>query len=130
MPNALTCLERALRLINMAGTKHYIGLTHLNLCAVLSQMGEHNASLDNAKKAVIEIHRDYTETLRGKEFQQIKNDPEFIEKATSLAIAFHNVGVEEEYFQNFDKCLLNYGNSCQVAEDNLGANHRLTKKFR
>jgi len=31
-------------------------------------MGEHNASLDNAKKAVIEIHRDYTETLRGKEF--------------------------------------------------------------
>jgi len=27
-------------------------------------------------------------------------------------------------------CLLNYGNSCQVAEDNLGPSHRLTRKFR
>lgn len=27
-------------------------------------------------------------------------------------------------------CLLNYGNSCQVAEDNLGPYHRLTLKFK
>lgn len=27
-------------------------------------------------------------------------------------------------------CLLNYGNACQVAEDNLGPNHRISIKFK
>lgn len=36
MPNALNSLEKALRLLTMANCRDYLGLTHLNLCAVLS----------------------------------------------------------------------------------------------
>jgi hypothetical protein len=36
--------------------------------------------------------------IKYKEVESMKNDEEYIEKVTSLAIAFHNVGVEEEYF--------------------------------
>ena len=86
--------------------------------------------MENAKKAVLEIHKDYLDVIKGRELIELKKAVEFIAKATSLAIAFHNVGVQEEHFQNYDKCLLNYGNSCQVSEDNLGPSHRLTRKFR
>lgn len=72
LPNALNSLEKALRLLNMANTRESLGVTHLNLCAVLSEMGEHNASLENAKKAVIEIHKDYIDYMQGRDFNEVK----------------------------------------------------------
>ena len=33
-------------------------------------------------------------------------------KQTSLAIAFYNIGVEEEYSKNFEQALMNYANAC------------------
>lgn len=48
----------------------------------------HHASLENAKKAVIELHKDYLDFIKGKDINQVKTNPEFISKATSLAIAY------------------------------------------
>ncbi len=54
--------------------------------------------MENAKKAVIEIHEEYLSIIKGQDISMLQHDSEFKEKSTALAIAFHNVGVEEEYF--------------------------------
>jgi hypothetical protein len=36
LPNALSALEKALKFLNMSNIRENLGLTHLNLCAVLS----------------------------------------------------------------------------------------------
>lgn len=78
---------------------------------------------------MIELHKDYSDMISKRDLNELKQDNDFKQNVTSLAIAFHNVGVEEEHFKNYEMCLLNYGNSCQISKDNLGPEHRLTKKF-
>ena len=46
----------------------------------------------------MELHKDYLDYIKGRVIQEVKKEYEFIGKYTSLAIAVHNVGVEEEYF--------------------------------
>ncbi|EAR84349.3 UBX domain protein, putative (macronuclear) [Tetrahymena thermophila SB210] len=130
LPKALGYLEQALRFLNSIKSRDYLGMTYLNISAVLSQMNEHYASLENAKKAVIEIHKDYQNYLNRKNYQEAIKDQEFVDICQALAIAFYNVGVEQEFFQNFEVSLINYGKACEVCEDNLGSNHRLTRRFK
>jgi hypothetical protein len=59
LPTALGYLEQALRFLNKNNYREYLGMTYLNISAILSEMGEHYASLENAKKSVIELHTDY-----------------------------------------------------------------------
>ena len=58
----------------------------------------HEAALEYAKKAVLEINSDFLYYIKNKDIDNLRSDTEFIEKATSLAISFHNVGVENEFF--------------------------------
>lgn len=39
LPGSLGYLEKALKILTKSGNREFLGLTHLNLCAVLSQMG-------------------------------------------------------------------------------------------
>ncbi|KAL4466433.1 hypothetical protein ABPG73_019051 [Tetrahymena malaccensis] len=130
LPKALGYLEQALRFLNSIKSRDYLGMTYLNISAVLSQMNEHYASLENAKKAVIEIHKDYQNYLNRKNYQEAIKDQEFVDICQALAISFYNVGVEQEFFQNYEVSLINYGKACEVCEDNLGSNHRLTRRFK
>lgn len=43
------------------------------------------------------------------------NDPEYMNKLTTMIISHHNVATEEEYFKNYDEALLNYENACKSA---------------
>ena len=57
--------------------------------------------MDYAKKSVVEDHRDYLNYIKLRDFEEIRNNDEYIEKVTSLAISFYNVGVEEDHFDNY-----------------------------
>lgn len=88
--------------------------------------------MENAKKAVVELHRDYMETLRVVESGEATGEAakKLVGVSQTLAIAFFNVGVQQEHFQNYDVSLINYGKACEVAEDNLGRTHKLTVEFK
>ena len=67
--------------------------------------------------------------LDAESVQGILQDPEYINKATTLVISFHNVAAEEEYFQNFESAFLHYENSVNSSQQYLGADHRITQQF-
>lgn len=55
-----------------------------------------------------------------------RNNKEFVELVSNLAISTYNVGCEDEFYKNNDKALINYSNACKIVEDNLGEDNILT----
>jgi hypothetical protein len=54
-------------------------------------------------------------------FEELKDNDIFKETCSNLAIAFYNTGIEEEYFKNYGKALMNYENALITSNDNLGS---------
>ena len=82
---ALTYLQKALK-IDLEGPN-----THLNMCAVLSQIQKHEEALQHAMQAVVFLQDSYIRSLKG--------DGNFTDQIPVLAIAYHNMGVELEYLK-------------------------------
>lgn len=98
---ALLAIEKAMALArhieqteHMAGTDKikYIADSYLNLCAVLSQMGEHKMALENARIAVGWLERE------GKGKGKGGRDRENV-----MAIARYNLAVELEHLKRFEE---------------------------
>lgn len=47
-----------------------------------------------------------------------------------LCIAYHNLGFEEEFMSNLDGALQAYFKAYKLGEEHMGANSKLTEKFR
>ena len=47
-----------------------------------------------------------------------------------LGIAYNNIGVEENYYGNYDSSLRSYYKAFKTIEDHFGPDDTLTKKFR
>ncbi|KAL4431678.1 hypothetical protein ABPG74_017307 [Tetrahymena malaccensis] len=128
---ALACFQKALYLQIQQESKLYLGYTHLNLSAILNQIGDHKQALSHAKKSVIQLHKDFQEYQKeNKDIQLLKQMEGYIEVCNNLALAFYNVAVEEEFFNNIDMATLNYENALTFSEENLGLTHHMTNKFR
>jgi tetratricopeptide (TPR) repeat protein len=72
---------------------------HLNICAILSQMGKHELALQHAMKALILIQDELiTKVVAQEEAAQKNNQTPEIKKPedrlTVLCIAYHNIAVE------------------------------------
>ena len=74
---------------------------HLNICAILSQMGKHELALQHAMKALILIQDELVTKLMAQEAmgKEIKNGPE--DRLTVLCIAYHNIAVEQEFLKQY-----------------------------
>jgi hypothetical protein len=44
-----------------------------------------------------------------------------------IGIAYHNLGVEEEFLKHFDRCLQWYQKALQLARDHLGPDEDITR---
>ncbi len=51
------------------------------------------------------------------------------EEINTLIISYHNIGVEEEFFQNYEEALMHYENSVNIAFEYLGENSKIAKHF-
>ena len=73
---------------------------HLNICAILSQMGKHELALQHAMKALILIQDELVTKIMSQEAlgQEIKK-PE--DRLTVLCIAYHNIAVEQEFLKQY-----------------------------
>lgn len=110
---ALKFLEQAL---NIEGRLNKIDTqadTHLNICAVLSQLNKHELALNHAMSAVILLQEDLLiKTMSGgdeqeKEEESKKNKTNKDRKSV-LAIAYHNMGVEQEFLRSYHAAILSY----------------------
>jgi hypothetical protein len=77
---------------------------HLNICAILSQMGKHELALQHAMKALILIQDelinklDYMgSSMSESQHEDGKKKPE--DRMIVLCIAYHNIAVEQEFLK-------------------------------
>ena len=98
--------------------------THLNLCATLSQLGRHGPALEHAQCA-LELLEAMADSREQKRRAGAGGDAE--ENATDdgsiMAIAWHNMAVEQEHLNMFDAALNSYEQAVMVAEKEWGAGH-------
>ena len=93
---------------NLAGT-------HLNICAIYSQIEDHHKALSHALKALGLLKPRYSE------------DPAVL---TTLLVAHHNAGVEYEFLQQVSEAYKIYKKGWDIANTSLGESHALTTSLK
>lgn len=92
--------------------------THLNTCAVLSQIGRHQGALEHAQSALILLQEELfaggggagRATSGGRGADQ----PPRADRIAVLSIAYHNMGVEQEFLKKFEHSLQSYRKGVEV----------------
>lgn len=115
---ALQYLQKALRIEGRVKVQNPAD-TYLNACAVLSQLGRHQSALEHAQQALI---------LLQDELSILQDQPPKADRIAVLAIAYHNVGVEQEFLKK--PALASYRKGVQVADKYLGPDHAITATLR
>lgn len=105
--------------------------THLNMCAVLSQLGKHQSALSHAQSALILLHE---ELQLGQPPLSNSNNHQHtghsgtvettkLDRVAVLGIAYHNAGVEQEFLKLFDQSLQSYRKGVDLTSRYLGESH-------
>eukprot|EP00163_Fabomonas_tropica_P007870 TRINITY_DN1750_c0_g3_i1.p1 TRINITY_DN1750_c0_g3~~TRINITY_DN1750_c0_g3_i1.p1 ORF type:complete len:1799 (-),score=315.51 TRINITY_DN1750_c0_g3_i1:39-5435(-) len=97
--------------------------THLNICAILSQLGQHESAYEHAQYAV-ELLEEGAEAT-GIDGNDVDGDG--INDRSLMAVALHNIAVEQEALQMTTEALESYKAAADVALQQLGADHPTTK---
>ncbi|KAL4433481.1 hypothetical protein ABPG74_002878 [Tetrahymena malaccensis] len=129
-------LQKAQEIQLKQGNPVLLADTHLNLCALLSNVDRHNEALEHILIAVVLLQDEYNSYLL-KKVQANKQNQEGQESAqevsddlfTKLSIAYHNMGVEFEFLKRYEESLQTYEKAVNFAKTNLGPEHELCKQF-
>ena len=109
--------------------------THLNMCAVLSQLGKHQGALEHAQSALILLHeelfsgdRSPVKGARAGGHNNNNNNAQHtletkLDRVAVLGIAYHNVGVEQEFLKRFELSIQSYKKGVEITERYLGEGH-------
>lgn len=140
MRSALNFLQRALTIEARLQRPEVQADTHLNICAVLSQLNKHELALNHAMSAVILLQEmmlakkldpeqypydDYYEEVDAEAPPDQNKD-----RTAVLAIAYHNMGVEQEFLKSYPAAILSYKKAVNFAEKNLGPDDGITQNLR
>jgi tetratricopeptide (TPR) repeat protein len=131
---ALTCLTEALKIESRLDNLPNKADTHLNMCAVLSQLGKHQSALGHAQSALIFLHEELrlgrygsvasSPTRKGFAGKTGDVDPNVkLDRVAVLGIAYHNVGVEQEFLKCWDLSLQSYRKGMEITSAYLGEAH-------
>lgn len=119
-----------------------VAITHLNLCAILSQLGQHRRALEHAQAAVLHCQEQLlTGSLRAGEADgddgggDDGDEGDRADEATAgrivvLGIAYHNMGVEEEHLGHGEAALEWYRKALRLAREHVGEDEPMTEQFR
>ena len=114
---ALSFLQKALRIEERLAKVDNPADTHLNLCAVLSQLSRHREALEHAQAALLLLQ----EELFGSGASVVAAQKP--DRIAVLAICYHNIGVECEFMKHFGASVQAYNKGVEVATVYLGAGH-------
>lgn len=111
---ALQYLQKALE-VSKHFPNEYTNLagTHLNICAIVSQIGDHETGVSHAIKALQLLKKAHDED----------GSPNTI---STLIIALHNTGVEYEFLGEYQKAEETYKCGLDLAYKHLGKQHQLS----
>lgn len=113
---ALNFLLKGLEVLNKPPVDlSQLGATHLNICAILSQIGDHNSALSHALKALDLLKSKYLE------------NPSFL---TTIIVAYHSSGIEYEFLGQLSEAFAVFKKSYELSYDKLGENHHLTTSLK
>lgn len=119
--SALKCLGKALKIEARLKDVKNPADTHLNICACQSQLGRHTEALEHAQAALILLQDELFSSSSGMEAE---GPPK--ERVAVMAIAYHNVAVEQEYLKKYDLAIQSYTKAKEIAEKHLGPNQGIT----
>lgn len=137
---ALSYLIQALELELKIDEPKTLADTHLNLCAVLSQLDRHEDALQHSMLSIILLQDEFLTTLLaryrvGEDSGQGEYEIDD-ERLAHLAVAYHNLGVEFEhlkrvifYRSQFEEALKIYKKALKFSKDNLSNNEQLVKNL-
>lgn len=117
---ALQYLQKALKIESKLSNVQNPADTHINACAVLSQLGRHQTALEHAQNALILLQEELLSPPG-----VVGAAPPQADRIAVLAIAYHNIGVEQEFLKRFEQSVLSYKKGVEVAERYLGAKHAI-----
>jgi tetratricopeptide (TPR) repeat protein len=130
---SLTYLQKAVRIEHRLRDVENRADTHLNLCAVLSQLGRHAGALEHAQTALIMLQEELLGAPaangvsgEGHEGETVAN----ADRIAVLAIAYHNIGVEQEFLRRFEMSIQSYQKGVEISEKYLGTAHGITVTLR
>jgi len=114
---ALSYLRRALKMeVELHTNQVTLAGTHLNLCAILSKLEKHDKAVQHALVALDLMNR-----VIGRAEKGVHQDD-----YTVLAIAYHNVGLEREFLEQWDQAATSFRTGYEVAKRFLGEQHALS----
>jgi tetratricopeptide (TPR) repeat protein len=117
---ALQYLQKALKIESKLSNVQNPADTHINACAVLSQLGRHQTALEHAQNALILLQEELLSPPG-----VVGAAPPQADRIAVLAIAYHNIGVEQEFLKRYEQSVLSYKKGVEVAERYLGAKHAI-----
>lgn len=82
--------------------------------------------MEHARKAIYECSFEIIKFPENRKASSGENT----KKATTLAIAYHNLAVEEDYCGDLESAKRAYFKALEIAEKIMGPNDPLTKKFK
>jgi hypothetical protein len=104
---------------------------------VLSQLNKHELALNHAMSAVILLQEmmlrkklDPTSCQDSDEDVSVPGNTGNKDKVAVLAIAYHNMGVEQEFLRSYPAAILSYKKAVNFAEKNLGPEDGITLNLR
>jgi tetratricopeptide (TPR) repeat protein len=116
---ALQYLQKALKIESKLSNVQNPADTHINACAVLSQLGRHQSALEHAQNALILLQEELLSPPGG----GTTSAPPQADRIAVLAIAYHNIGVEHEFLKRYEQSMQSYRKGVEVAERYLGSKH-------
>jgi len=120
---SLVHLERALRMLSGVQPTEHAADAHLNICAVLSEMKQHSQALEHAQVALILLQEELYFGASTEEAEEDAIRSANAKRYPVLAIAYHNVAVEQEFLGRHQECLTSYQKAYQVATEHMSDNH-------
>ncbi|CAK4686298.1 hypothetical protein LEN26_006853 [Aphanomyces euteiches] len=121
---ALTNLTEALAIEGKLDNVPNRADTHLNMCAVLSQLGRHQGALEQAQSALILLQEELFSPN-----QESTMDTK-LDRIAVLGIAYHNVGVEQEFLKKLELSVHSYKKGADVTSKYLGESHGIVVTLR
>jgi tetratricopeptide (TPR) repeat protein len=120
---ALRYLHEALDIESALSDAHNPSDTHLNICAIQSQLGRHELALEHAQAALVMLHDELFDHNPHSTLDGTQPFPPMAERMSVLAIAYHNMGVEQEFLARYEAALLSYKRAMQLARLHVGEAH-------
>ena len=92
------------------------------------RLGRHQSALEHAQQALILLQEELSQVIAPASAEQ--RGPPKADRIAVLAIAYHNVGVEQEFLKKHQISLQSYRKGVEVAERYLGPDHAITTTLR